>query len=196
MRDGPVDEVVSAYLHAGRGTTAIREWSDLSQAPGNDLVRLCAVRVKEEGGTAKESIDIRKAVGLEMEFEVFQGGNQMMPYFTLINEQGVIIFSTIDQDAEWKNRVRPVGRFISTAWIPGNLLTEGTYYVRATMKTPERKTRYFNEPEIVAFNIIDTVDGDSARGDWVGRMAGVVRPLLNWETSYEPPLQESRTAGG
>lgn len=196
LRDGPVDEVVSAYLHAGRGTTAIREWSDLSQAPGNDLVRLCAVRVKEEGGTAKESIDIRRAVGLEMEFEVFQGGNQMMPYFTLINEQGVIIFSTIDQDAEWKNRVRPVGRFISTAWIPGNLLTEGTYYVRATMKTPERKTRYFNEPEIVAFNIMDTTDGDSARGDWVGRMAGAIRPLLNWETNYKSSLQESRTADG
>jgi lipopolysaccharide transport system ATP-binding protein len=196
LRDGPVDEVVSAYLHAGRGTTAIREWNDLTQAPGNDIVRLRAVRVREEDGMVKEGIDIRKAVGLEMEFKVLHGGTEMMPYFTLFNEQGTTVFSTIDQDAEWKNRMRPEGVYTSTAWIPGNLLTEGTYYVRATMKTLERKKRHFNEPEVVAFNIIDTVDGDSARGDWVGRMAGVIRPLLNWETSYEPHAQKTMIAGG
>jgi lipopolysaccharide transport system ATP-binding protein len=196
LRDGPVDEVVSAYLHAGRGTTALREWTDLSEAPGNDIVRLRAVRVREEDGTVKEGIDIRKAVGLEMEFEVLQGGTEMMPYFTLFNEEGTTVFSTIDQCGEWKKRMRPEGVYTSTAWIPGNLLTEGTYYVRATMKTLERKKRHFNEPEVVAFNIMDTVDGDSARGDWVGRMAGVIRPLLNWETSYEPRAQKSMIAGG
>jgi lipopolysaccharide transport system ATP-binding protein len=186
LRDGPADEVVGAYMHAGTGTTALREWDDLSQAPGNEIVRLCAVRVRGEGRAVKEAIDIREMVGLEMEFEVLREGHHLMPYYTLYNEQGIIIFSTIDQDAEWKNRQRPEGRFTSTAWIPANLLTEGAYYIRATMRTIDRKKRHFDERDIVAFSVIDTAEGDSARGEWAGRMHGVIRPLLNWETSYEP----------
>ncbi|MDT8388507.1 MAG: ABC transporter ATP-binding protein [Thiogranum sp.] len=194
LRDGPVDEVVSAYLHAGRGTSAIREWKDPQQAPGSDAVRLRSVRVKSEQGEIKEGVDIRKPVGLEMEFEVLQGGHQLMPYYTLFDEHGIIIFSSIDQDAEWRNRERPLGRFISTAWIPGNLLTEGSYYVRATMRTLDRKMRHFDEREVVAFTVIDAFEGDSVRGDWVGRMEGVIRPMLQWETRYLPASAPAETA--
>ncbi len=195
LMDGPVDDVVSAYLHAGRGITAVRKWDDMATAPGDDVVRLCAVRVKNEDGDVKEGVDIRKAIGLEMEYEVLQGGHQLLPYYILFNDQGVKVFSTIDQDARWTVEQRPAGRFISTAWIPGNLLAEGTYYVRATMRNPDRKKRYFDEQEIVAFNVLDTYDGDSARGEWVGKMGGVIRPLLKWETSYDTVLPESRIAG-
>lgn len=104
------------------------------------------------------------------------------------------MFSTIDQDVEWVNRQRPEGRFISTAWIPGNLLAEGSYYVRAAMRAIDRKVRHFNEQDIVAFNVIDSIEGDSARGEWAGRLGGVVRPMLDWETSFEPNLTDSRIA--
>ena len=45
IADGPSSQVVGAYLSSGLGTTAVRVWSDLNTAPGNDIVRLCAVRV-------------------------------------------------------------------------------------------------------------------------------------------------------
>ena len=185
LRDGPADEVVGAYMHAGTGSTAVREWDDISQAPGNEIARLRAVRVRGEDRVVKAAIEIREAVGLEMEFEVLQEGHLMMPYYTLYNEQGIVIFSTIDQDAEWKNRQRPKGRYTSIAWIPANLLTEGMYYIRATMRTLERKKRHFDEQDIMAFSIIETAVGESARGEWAGKMPGVVRPLLKWETNYE-----------
>lgn len=184
--DGPTDRVVNAYLHAGRDTTRLREWNDLETAPGNDVVRLCAVRISSKDGDFRNALDIRKPVGLEMEYEVLTGGHQLMPYYTIYNEDGMILFSAIDQDAEWMDQKRPPGRFISRAWIPGNLLTEGSFYVRATMRTTERKKRHFDEQEVVAFSVMDSVEGDSARGEWVGRMRGVIRPLLEWETSYSP----------
>jgi hypothetical protein len=34
----------------------------------------------------------------------------------------------------------------------------------------------------VAFHVVDTQGGDSARGDFTGPMPGVVRPLLTWTT--------------
>jgi lipopolysaccharide transport system ATP-binding protein len=39
------------------------------------------------------------------------------------------------------------------------------------------------ERQAVAFQVIDSADGDSARGDWAGPMPGVVRPLLRWTTA-------------
>jgi lipopolysaccharide transport system ATP-binding protein len=37
----------------------------------------------------------------------------------------------------------------------------------------------------VAFQVVDSLDGDSARGDYAGPIPGAVRPLLEWTTRYE-----------
>src|SRR5687767_7249561 len=59
MRDGPSSQVVSSYLQSGAGTTAAREWEDLSTAPGNHVARLRAVRVHTEDGKLADAVDIR-----------------------------------------------------------------------------------------------------------------------------------------
>ena len=79
-----------------------------------------------------------------------------------------------------------MGRYISTAWIPGNLLSEGTLIVSAAVSTMETVTVHFFERDAVAFQVIDSLDGDSARGDFAGPFPGVVRPLLDWTTRYTP----------
>ena len=35
-------------------------------------------------------------------------------------------------------------------------------------------------------DVVDSTEGDSARGDYAGPMPGVVRPLLHWETTRGP----------
>jgi lipopolysaccharide transport system ATP-binding protein len=44
----------------------------------------------------------------------------------------------------------------------------------------------FHAPEAIAFQVIDSPEGDSARGDWGGSMKGAVRPLLNWTSELDP----------
>src|SRR5687767_11085985 len=58
LHDGTSYQVVRTYLNSGLGTSAARAWSDLAKAPGNDVVRLCAVRVRTETGVISEAIDI------------------------------------------------------------------------------------------------------------------------------------------
>jgi lipopolysaccharide transport system ATP-binding protein len=183
--DGPSDEVVSAYLRSGLGVSSSREWSDLAAAPGDEVVRLCGIRARTESGTVPDAFDVREPIGIELEFEVLEAGHRLIPYLDFMNDEGVKVFSAIDLDPEWRGRVRPAGRFISTAWIPGNLLCEGTIYVRTMMRTSNRRTRRFDLREAVAFNVIDSRDGESARGDWQGRLNGVVRPMLRWETQHQ-----------
>ena len=129
--DGPSQRVASAYLSCETGTTAVREWPDLSKAPGDDVVRLCAVRVRNEAGELIDNIDIRCPLGIELEYEVLEAGYIFHPHFGLRNEDGVLLFIAQDVDPDWRRRKRPPGRYVSTGWIPGNLLAEGAFSVRS-----------------------------------------------------------------
>ena len=183
---GPSDQVVSHYLTSGLATTATREWPDPATAPGGKVARLRAVRVRNEDGQVTHSVDIRCPVSIEMEYEVLKSGYTLLPYLKLHTQEGIIAFEAIDLDAEWRSRQRPSGLWKSSASIPGNLLSEGIQFVSAGLITLDPVTRQFSEPEVVAFQVFDNMDGDSARGEWTGIFPGVVRPLLNWSTRFSP----------
>ena len=69
LEDGPPYHVVKTYLNSGLGTSAAREWSDLSKAPGNDVMRLRAVRVRTEDGVIADALDIRQPFGIDIEYQ-------------------------------------------------------------------------------------------------------------------------------
>jgi lipopolysaccharide transport system ATP-binding protein len=184
LSDGPSHQVASEYLSGGLGTTAAREWADISKAPGDEIVRLLAVRVRAEDGEVHDVMDIRKPIAIEMEFVVLEGGHDLAPNYHFFNEHGAYVFVAGDNDPAWSNRPRPKGRFVSTAWIPGNLLAEGTLIVGVAVTTRDPEIVHIFERDAVAFQVIDSLDGDSVRGAYVGHIPGVVRPMLKWDTRY------------
>jgi lipopolysaccharide transport system ATP-binding protein len=186
LDDGPSHEIVGSYLRSGLGTTAAREWSDPSSAPGNDIVRLRALRIRKESGETSEALDIRRPIRVEMEFEVLKEGHLLVPNFHFFNEEGLCVFIAGDHDPDWARRTRPTGHFISTAWIPGNYLSEGAIVVSAAISTMDPVIVHFFERDAVAFQVVDSLDGDSARGEFAGPIPGVVRPLLQWTTEFDP----------
>jgi lipopolysaccharide transport system ATP-binding protein len=186
LKDGPSHQVVGTYLKSGLGTTAEREWDDMSKAPGNEVVRLRGVRVVAEDGQAIEAVDVRRAVGIEMEYEVLAPGHVLVPNYHFYNEEGVCVFVAADADPAWRRQPRPAGRFRSTAWIPGNLLAEGTLIVGAAISTMDPVRIHFHERDVVAFQVVDSLEGDSARGDFAGHIPGAVRPMLRWTTAQGP----------
>jgi lipopolysaccharide transport system ATP-binding protein len=161
--------------------------------PGDDIVRLCAVRVRNSKGCVSETIDIRHPVGIETQFEVLRPGHILVPNYHFFNDEGVYLFVAIDQDPEWRRKTRPVGHFVSTAWIPGNFFAEGILTVGVAISTFDPLIVHFYERDAVSSHIIDTIDGDSARGDYGGALPGVVRPLLNWNTLFSPNVASSNS---
>jgi len=184
--DGLSHKVVSLYLNSGLGTTASRIWTDSTKPPGGEVARLRAVHVRTEEGSISDALDIRRPIGLEMEYEVIKPGYILLPRYFVSNEEGVEIFTVVDLDPMWRCRPRPAGKYVTTAWIPGNLLTEGTHFVSMSLNTLEPKILQFHERDVVAFQVIDSLDGNSARGDWAGVWPGIVRPLLKWQTQFTP----------
>ena len=184
VNEGPAHQVVSGYLMGSEGTTACREWLTPEDAPGGGICRLRAARIRMENGEIGEAVDIRQRVGVEMEYDVLESGHVLLPHFYLWNEEGVQILGSIDVDPEWRRRPRPAGRYVSTGWIPGNFLNEGTVLVDVAVLAIEPTIQQIYERSIVGFQVIGSLDGDTARGDWAGPMSGVVRPIFPWTTRH------------
>jgi lipopolysaccharide transport system ATP-binding protein len=183
--DGPVVEVTGTYLFGSMRTTSQREWPDIGSAPGDDVARLRRVRVCTHNGATAINVDIREPVGIEIVFDVLKPGHVFLAACRVATHEGVCAFDAHDCEPTWRGRARPVGRYTSTAWVPGNLLSDGTHLVGASLSTRDPYVVHFFEQDTIAFRVVDTLDGDSARGDWDGHFPGIVRPLLRWTTDYE-----------
>jgi lipopolysaccharide transport system ATP-binding protein len=182
--DGPADQIVARYLSSELGTATRREWKDQGVAPGNDAVRLRSVTVIDESGKIVESVDVRKSVGIEIRFDILEQKHRFVPGITLTSDQGQPIFTAIDTNPMWREP-QPAGSYVSTAWIPGNLLNEGMVSVAVALGTlsPGGKTvRQAQANDAVAFQVVDPGEGGTARGDFAGVWTAPVRPLLRWTT--------------
>jgi lipopolysaccharide transport system ATP-binding protein len=184
--DGPSHEVVGAYLKSRVGTTASREWGDLQTAPGDDIVRVRAARVCDEKGRVASTVHIARPIALEIEYEVLEDGHRLVPNFHVLDQEGTCAFVSIEVDSPWHRRERPRGRYVSRAWVPGNFLAEGTFFVDAAVSTYGPLRVHAWERSAVAFQVIDDLSGETARGDFGGMIPGAVRPLLKWETEFVP----------
>jgi len=191
IEDGPAHQVVETYLTLDTSTTAIREWPDPEKAPGGKVARLRAVRVCLEDGRVVESVDIHEPFRVEMEYDVLKPGYVLLPHFYFWNQAGICIFGTLDIDPEWKGKPRPAGRYVSSVSIPGNFLSDGMIFVNAALITQGPTILQFWEPSVVAFQVVESFSGDGARGDYIDRIGGVVRPLLKWNTDFASDVEET-----
>lgn len=178
--DGLPSEIASQYVSSRLQTAAERTWDDVANAPGDHVARLLAVRVRSENGMITDVVDIRKPAEIEMEYEILTAGEVLAPNLHFFNEDGICLFVTGDNSSQPKD----IGRYASTARIPGNFLAEGTISVNVALSSPFAIR--FHELDAVRFQVIDTLEGDSARGQYSGPIPGVIRPLLNWTTTFTP----------
>ena len=182
VADGEARSVISDYLHQQSKTGSDRRWEGNADAPGNDVVRLRRVRVRDEPGNTTSVADIRRPVAIEMTYDVLEPGKTFVSGCQFYNEQGVCIFVSHDWNGGWRDRRRDAGTYVSTIWIPGNYLSEGSVFVTAMAAAYNPHNVHFSERDAVTFSVVDSLEGDSARGDLAGFIPGAVRPMLDWET--------------
>jgi lipopolysaccharide transport system ATP-binding protein len=195
METGLSEEVVAHYLSANLGIDSYREWHNLLEAPGDDIVRLRAVRMIDEEGNTNYSYDIRRPVGVEITYDVLRPGFELTPVFSLLNAREIVLFSSADTGDEWRSRARTEGRYVSVGWIPGNFLAEGDMRVKVAIHgTAQNQSGeghfHLEDIEAVGFQIIESPDGDTARMDNVGRIRGAIRPYMQWVTQYDQMFTE------
>ncbi len=195
LQDGASGEVVMGYLAAGLGTTAAREWPDPAKAPGSEIARLRAVRVRGEDGRVSDTVDITRPFTVEIEYEVLKSDYVLMPNFHFYNEEGLRLFPAYDLDPQWRRRPRPAGHYVTAIRIPGNLLSEGTLFVGAGVQTSDPVITLFYQPDAVAFRAVAKSEARSVQNHYPGRQTGIVSPALKWATQAYPNGQRNAGAG-
>jgi lipopolysaccharide transport system ATP-binding protein len=186
LMDGPTHEVTNAYAGLGAKSASLREWTSLEEAPGDDVVKLRGVMIRDESGELCSQFDIRSPIRVELEYDIFEGGHVSLPHFHVNNEGGDLLFVSVDLDPNWRGRKRPPGRYRSVAWIPGNMLVEGSFSIAASYLTLDPQVARFHERDVATFRVTDPLTvNDTARGDYPAHMPGLMRPELRWETELE-----------
>jgi lipopolysaccharide transport system ATP-binding protein len=181
VNDGPPADVIATYLHQTHSAGTERLW-DEATAPGNDTAKILAVRALPHDGMPPGVVDVRHPVGVQIEFKVLRREKPVFPKIKVLDKEHVIAFNALDTHPRW-HEPTPPGTYLSTAWIPGNLLNEGSVIVEAAVCSIDfpKLEHHAAVYEAVSFEVLDPGEGDSARGTFGGQWRGVVRPLLQWE---------------
>lgn len=199
VADGAAADVVRRYLDSGSGTMALREWPDITQAPGDAVARLRAVRVRCADGVIRDEIDIREPFDVEIEYWNLGATeeNPLCANFHLLNQDGLLLFATADfNDRAWAVGPRAKGLVKAVCRVPGNFLAEGKFFVNVAVGGLHPPHVDAGEDEAVAFQIVDRSDGDGARGEVVFDWPGVVRPKLDWNVWQMSDERGSQPAEG
>ena len=196
LRDGKVAaqgetiDVVKEYQRqTSMGGAAERTWRR-ENAPGNKIARLLAVRVRDGAGNVDSDIDSQHPFSIEIDIENLTDRALLGTSIMIHNEDGECVLSSIsNNDPVWHGKMRPRGVYRSRCQLPANLFPDGSLLISVLVWGDNYKWG-FQENEVVVVQIHETAG--SARGDFLKRMAGVVRPALPW--SSEPVGQPAGTA--
>lgn len=170
---GDAPEVIASYLQAGATFLTEQVWDDVSTAPGNDKVRICRACVRAENGS--EQITVRTPFRLEFDYWNLDPGARLHLCLHVYNAQGVMVANPAPvNERVWHGRPFPVGLFRTICRIPGDLLNDNMYRVNLMVVKDGGKVIYTHE-DILAFDILDDTE---TRGEWRGKVEGVVRQNL------------------
>ena len=199
--DGPSHQVVASHLVVGRRNDG-REGSGGTPETGAGQRRSAPAGgqgggVRHAGGGVTDTIRTAvSAVGIEMEFEVLEAGRPLSACFHFFDEEGLLLFGSLEADSKWEGEAEtPPRALCDDRGVPNNSFSEGTVIVNAELLTTHPLTKHFGERQAVAFHVVDSLDGDSARGDWGGERKGAVRPKLEWAMPSPGDGRGSAAAG-
>lgn len=172
---GETKEVVARYLNSKDGDSTTAVWTD--KKPGDDTARLASVRLIDKNGESAGFALSDQKIGIEMEFDVLKPDADLVPNIHIFTGSGEYAFiSHANANAE----LNKVGRHKATAWIPANILNEGTYIVGTALSTMRPLNVHFYERDAITFQVMTNIE-TAEKDDYNQKIPGVVKPKLSWD---------------
>ncbi|GEC73660.1 lipopolysaccharide transport system ATP-binding protein [Flavobacterium flevense] len=173
-------KVIDNYLKCEYQTTSYKSWVD--QYIGNDLVRIYDVKAHNLQYEIKNNFKITEFVGISVSYEVIKEGNKIHVAFNFYDRNGINIFDSHENNTSNYYDLKSCGKYETTVWIPENLLAEGVILVGVAIVTHNPFQVHFHERDCIAFNMIDDQIISPTRGEYVGNLPGIIRPLMKWDS--------------
>lgn len=174
VEDGPSADVVTKYLTSS--VTDMDEpeeiWDDPASAPGNDMVRLHRVCLRNDNGP----LTMKTPFQVVIDYWNLVPDVRLNVALHMYTADGVIAFSTGNLD----ECSLSMGLYRSACHVPGNLLNSGLHRV-VVLVVKDTSCVIHEHESRVPINILDLRERD---GNWYGKEPGVVQPLLGWTTEF------------
>lgn len=177
---GDVDTAIRLYLNREKENNGFKSWNKVKV--GNNIVQLKSASLLNDKDQISQIVDIRQQLSVCIEYEVLKDDVKLTSGINVFNEDGDYLFTSHDVDNATNQTRFKKGIYISKVIIPGNFLAEGIFEVSVSAMSYDPFTVHFHETEALSFTVIDSLEGDSARGIYAGKFPGLVRPLFKWQT--------------
>ncbi len=176
---GPSHKIADLYFSEGNHSGSALEYAEELPRPGDSVAQLCGARIVNGKLEEFDQISRNESVGVEMTFEVLQGGHRLVPNFHVFLQDQYAFVSTPLQDKHL-----PPGIYRSTMWIPPRLLNNGLFVVGLAVTSTSPIVVHFFEHDALRFHVTDDLF-DASRNDYTQEFPGVVRPDLDWDFVQE-----------
>ncbi len=178
-RIGATETIVTDYLLGGAEQSGERRWETNQRPPGNDRVKLRAVRVISANGEIRQTVDVRRPFWVEMEVEIVAPVPSFRSSIRVLTGDGITVFTSTDQE----NQSHPdgfniPGRYLSRCGIPGNLLNIGHYFISPGADIPFVEVIFFEE-QCLGFHVEQT---GGVSGKYPELWPGLICPCVLWES--------------
>lgn len=186
--DGEVNKAIDCYLKNKNANHQI-SWPEMRDAPGNDVVRLRAVRVVGQDGIARSQFDVRDPIVLEVEFQVLKAAriSIIVHFFGPLDNH---IMTAMDNYIKGPWKKQPpylVGTYKSSCYIPGDLLNEGRISISLYIYSPPvppGEDLHVGLRNVMCVDISDNFASGGVRGTYpyIWDLGAALRPSLRWTT--------------
>nr|NQU93971.1 ABC transporter ATP-binding protein [Bacteroidota bacterium] len=175
--DSGVAQAIDRYLEVAiQHKAGERVWTNVSKAPGNDVVRLMGVRTINEFGEIVSQFDVRELIAIEIDYVVLKKGFQLCTAVEFLDSTmigvGKPIFNSFDNyiQGEWGNQtsVKP-GLYRSTCYVPEDLLQKGEIAINLMIFIPPKEvwqSAQVRELQVLSFSVSESIKGGGARGSY------------------------------
>jgi lipopolysaccharide transport system ATP-binding protein len=179
IADGTAQDIVTRYLSSGttsHGGAVVLE--DPADRPGDEHVRLCAVRLYNQEGDVADAFESSQPIVVELELDVAILDPDLVLGFDLMKPDGVVVLRSFSNDIQDTVRLR-LGHGRYRTAIPAGLLNGGSYEVVPLVSIFRQKWIVRTQLRL-SFGVSFT-HGLSSFTNYPDRWAnGVVAPMLRW----------------
>ena len=181
--DGWAADVVQQYLALGSQTSGEVIWPDPTQAPGDQKIRLHAVRILPQDGRVSPDLDMQQEIVLEISYWVMHAGVSPVVSIIVKSGTGERVLASVSLPSE--NLLHdslfgtpfPAGLFRTECHFPPGLFNTMSYSVDVHLGS-SISTLSVALADVVSFTVHDLKGRDTSGIRW----QGVVHPKLAWAT--------------
>jgi lipopolysaccharide transport system ATP-binding protein len=174
--EGPSSEVIKFYLQSNNNEGTASQLYEDNNAPGNDSVRLRAVRVTALDGQTRGLFNLDEEIVLEVEFDVSAPLANFHTVMDIYTMDGIHAFSSASWDKQGIDSIADYkpGTYVARCKIPPFMLNTGAYYLNVSGQLRARRPVYHVE------NAVQWELSEIGYSGIFKRRQGIFGPMLSW----------------